>query len=70
MSAKCEAAADPRLGRLAMRLLEFGYSPAKVLQELRSHDPDFQHRRGGAYSLGTVPWLSTPAAIISRVLGT
>jgi len=42
-----QAAADPRLGRLAMRLLEFGYSPARVIQELRSTDPHFEHRQIG-----------------------
>ena len=42
-----QAAADPRLGRLAMRLLELGYSPAKVIEELRGHDPHFEYRQVG-----------------------
>ena len=42
-----QAAADPRLGRLAMRLLELGYSPARVIEELRSNDLHFEHRQIG-----------------------
>ena len=42
-----QAAADPRLGRLAMRLLELGYSPAKVIEELSGHDPHFEYRQVG-----------------------
>ena len=42
-----QAAADPRLGRLAMGLLELGYSPAKVIDELRGHDPYFEYRQVG-----------------------
>ena len=42
-----QAAADPRLGRLAMRLLEMGYSPAKVIEELCDHDLHFEYRQVG-----------------------
>ena len=42
-----QAAADPRLGRLAMLLLEQGYSPAKVIEELRDNDPYFEYRQVG-----------------------
>ena len=42
-----QAAADPRLGRLAMGLLELGFSPAKVIEELRDHDPHFEYRQVG-----------------------
>ena len=42
-----QAAADPRLGQLAMRLLALGYSPAKVMRELGDHDPHFEHRQVG-----------------------
>ena len=30
-----------------MRLLELGYSPAKVIDELRGHDPHFEYRQVG-----------------------
>ena len=42
-----QAYADPRLGYLAMRLLELGYSPAKVVEELRGHDPHYEYRQVG-----------------------
>ena len=42
-----QAAADPRLGKLALRLLELGYSPGKVIDELRAHDVHFDYRQVG-----------------------
>lgn len=42
-----QAAADPRLGQLAIKLLELGYSPSKVIKELRDNDPYFNYRQIG-----------------------
>jgi uncharacterized Ntn-hydrolase superfamily protein len=42
-----QASANPRLGRLAMRLLELGYSPDKIIDDLRASDPDFEYRQVG-----------------------
>ena len=42
-----QAAANPRLGRLGMQLLEAGYSPPEVIEELRGLDSHFEHRQIG-----------------------
>ena len=40
-----QASTDPRLGRLALRLLDQGYSAPKTLQELEASDPYIEHRQ-------------------------
>src|SRR5262249_53732858 len=55
-----QASEEPRLGRMGLDLLEFGYSAKKVVAELTSNDPDPEVRqlgvvdaRGGvAYHVG------------------
>jgi uncharacterized Ntn-hydrolase superfamily protein len=42
-----QAHTDPRLGHLALRLLEQGFSAAKVLRELVESDPYIAHRQLG-----------------------
>lgn len=42
-----QAAVNPRLGLLAMRLLELGFSPDGVLEELRRQDPYYEYRQVG-----------------------
>ena len=42
-----QASADPRLGLMAIRILERGYSPARVVEDLRAHDPHFEYRQVG-----------------------
>ena len=42
-----QAFANPQLGPLAMRLLEMGFSPEKVVKELESHDPYHEYRQIG-----------------------
>ena len=49
-----QAFANPQLGHLAMRLLETGYSPAKVVRELEEHDQFIEYRQLGiVYKDGT-----------------
>ena len=49
-----QASANPQLGPLAMRLLEMGYSPAKVIHEMESHDQYIEYRQLGiVYKDGT-----------------
>ena len=49
-----QAFANPQLGLFAMRLLDMGYSPAKVIQELEGHDPHIEYRQVGiVYKDGT-----------------
>lgn len=40
-----QASTDPRLGRLALRLLEQGYSAQKTLRELEASDPHVEYRQ-------------------------
>lgn len=40
-----QASTDPRLGRLALHLLELGYSAQKTLKELEASDPHIEHRQ-------------------------
>lgn len=40
-----QASTDPRLGALALNLLEMGYSAPKVLRELEASDPYIEHRQ-------------------------
>ena len=42
-----QASTDPRLGRLALSLLDQGYSAPKTLQELEASDPYIEHRQLG-----------------------
>ena len=42
-----QASTDPRLGRLALRLLEQGFSAPKVLEEVAASDPYIEHRQIG-----------------------
>ena len=42
-----QAYSDPRLGPLAIKLLEMGYSAPKVLAELKASDPHIEHRQIG-----------------------
>ena len=42
-----QAYTDPRLGALALRLLDLGYPAARVLQELAQSDPNFAYRQIG-----------------------
>ena len=42
-----QAYANPQLGALAMHLLETGFSGAKVLKELKDHDPHIEYRQLG-----------------------
>jgi uncharacterized Ntn-hydrolase superfamily protein len=42
-----QALTDPRLGPLALRLLEVGYPAQKVLNELASSDPGIEYRQLG-----------------------
>ena len=42
-----QAYTDPRLGPLALRLLDLGYPAARVLQELQDSDPYREHRQIG-----------------------
>jgi uncharacterized Ntn-hydrolase superfamily protein len=42
-----QAYTDPGLGPLALRLLELGYSPAKVLEEIKSSDAWSEYRQIG-----------------------
>jgi len=42
-----QAITDPRLGRLALNLLELGYSAPRALQEVAASDPHFAHRQVG-----------------------
>ena len=46
-SLSSQAAANPRLGRLGMELLDRGYSPSEVIEELRGSDSHFEHRQIG-----------------------
>ena len=40
-----QASTDPRLGRLALKLLEQGYSAPKTLKELEASDPYIEYRQ-------------------------
>ena len=42
-----QATTDPRLGHLALRLLEMGYSAQRVIQELEASDPYIERRQLG-----------------------
>jgi uncharacterized Ntn-hydrolase superfamily protein len=42
-----QAVTDPRLGRLALNLLELGYSAPRALAEVVASDPHFAHRQVG-----------------------
>lgn len=42
-----QAITDPRLGRLAMNLLELGYSATRALADVAASDPHFAHRQVG-----------------------
>lgn len=42
-----QAITDPRLGRLALNLLELGYSAPRALAEVAASDPHFAHRQIG-----------------------
>lgn len=42
-----QAFANPQLGPVAMRLLEMGFSPEKVLRELEEHDQYIEYRQVG-----------------------
>lgn len=42
-----QAVTDPRLGRLALKLLELGYSAQHALAEVVASDPHFCHRQVG-----------------------
>ena len=42
-----QASTNPRLGRLALRLLEQGFSAPKVLEEVAASDPYIEHRQIG-----------------------
>lgn len=42
-----QARTDPRLGHLAIKLLELGYSASKVVEELKASDPYIEHRQIG-----------------------
>ena len=42
-----QATTDPRLGILALNLLEMGFSAAKALAEVAASDPHFKHRQVG-----------------------
>jgi len=42
-----QAITDPRLGRLALNLLELGYSASRALEEVAASDPHFAHRQVG-----------------------
>src|SRR3954470_1260581 len=42
-----QAFTDPGLGPLGLELLSLGYSPEKVLKELRESDEHFAHRQIG-----------------------
>lgn len=42
-----QATTDPRLGRLALNLLELGYSAPRTLAEIMASDPHFAHRQVG-----------------------
>ncbi len=42
-----QASTDPRLGQLAIKLLDMGYSTAKVVEELKASDPFIEHRQIG-----------------------
>ncbi len=46
-SLSSQAAANPRLGRLGMQLLDLGYSPSEAIEELRGRDSHFEHRQIG-----------------------
>ncbi len=40
-----QASTDPRLGRLALHLLDLGYSAEKTLKELEASDPHIEYRQ-------------------------
>jgi len=42
-----QARTDPRLGHLAIKLLEMGYSAPRVVEELKASDPYVEHRQIG-----------------------
>jgi uncharacterized Ntn-hydrolase superfamily protein len=42
-----QAITDPRLGRLALNLLDLGYSAPRALAEVAASDPHFAHRQVG-----------------------
>ena len=42
-----QASTDPRLGQLAIKLLEMGYSASKVVEELKASDPHIDRRQIG-----------------------
>ena len=42
-----QATTDPRLGHLALRLLDMGYSAERVIQELEASDPHIERRQLG-----------------------
>ena len=42
-----QATTDPRLGRLALNLLDLGYSASRALAEVAASDPHFAHRQVG-----------------------
>jgi len=42
-----QAVVEPRLGRLALRLLEMGYSAQKVLSDMAETDPNWEYRQVG-----------------------
>ena len=42
-----QAFANPQLGPLAIRLLDMGFSPSKVIAEMEGHDPHIEYRQLG-----------------------
>jgi uncharacterized Ntn-hydrolase superfamily protein len=60
-----QASADPRLGLMAVRLLERGLPVAEVVDTLRSHDPYFEYRQVGVMDKDGLAAVHTGAKTLS-----
>ena len=60
-----QASADPRLGLMAVRLLERGLPVAEVIDTLRLHDPYFEYRQVGVMDKDGLAAVHTGAQTLS-----